>query len=151
MGDGIDKARLQQFSLSLGLADRVQFLERQPIDCMPDFMAAADGLLVHLKDSELSNYVIPTKTLAYLASGKVIIMAMHGAAARLVQDAGAGFIVPPDNPEELASAIRRLAELSQANERQWEAIGKTFFAANLSKDTVIPRYRDLLARFAAET
>jgi len=151
LGDGIDKARLQQLSQSLALMDRVQFLERQPIDCMPDFMAAADGLLVHLKHSELSNYVIPTKTLAYLASGKVIIMAMDGAAAKLVQEAGAGFVVPPDNPEKLASAVKRLAELPVNEREKMGALGKGYFAANLSKDTVIPRYRDLLARFAAET
>ena len=44
-------------------------------------MAAADTLLVHLRRSELSRYVIPSKTMAYLAAGRPILMAMEGAAA----------------------------------------------------------------------
>jgi hypothetical protein len=67
---------------------RVQFIERQLQEKIPAFLAAADVLLVHLKKSELSHYVIPTKTLAYLAAGRPILMAMDGAAAHLIRERG---------------------------------------------------------------
>jgi glycosyltransferase involved in cell wall biosynthesis len=150
IGDGADKSRLQDLVQSHSLAEKVQFIERQPMDRMPEYMAAADGLLVHLKRSELSNYVIPTKTLAYLASGKAIIMAMHGAAAKLVEDAGAGYIVPPEEPEALADIIRSFAALSMKERDAMGSRGKNYLAQNLSKDIIIPRYRKLLEHLVAK-
>ena len=149
VGDGADKSRLQSLVKSLELTEQVQFVERQPMDRIPAYMAAADGLLVHLKWSELSNFVIPTKTLAYLASGKPIIMAMHGAAAQLLQDAGAGCVVPPDDPVELAAAVRKFVALPPEERAAMGSRGKDYLARNLSKDIIIPRYRAILERLVA--
>ena len=148
LGDGADKARLQSLVKVLGLSDQVQFIERKPSARMPEFMAAADALLVHLKDSELSNYVIPSKTLAYLASGKPIIMAMRGAAADLVSEAKAGWIVAPDRPDELAAAVRRIILLPEEERAAVGSQGKAYLAKHLTKDVIIPRYLSLLEKLA---
>lgn len=148
IGDGADKVRLQQLVRSLGLQDQVQFIERQPMERMPAFYAAVDALLVHLKWSELSNYVIPTKTLAYLASGKPILMAMQGAAAQLVQDAGAGRTVTPESPEELAVAVLEFAALPPAEREAMGGRGRDYLLRHLTKEIIIPRYAALLERLA---
>jgi colanic acid biosynthesis glycosyl transferase WcaI len=102
-----------------------------------------------LKQSELSHYVIPTKTLAYLASGKAIIMAMHGAAAKLVLDAGAGHVVPPEDPSALAACVKKMVALSISERAAMGRRGKEYLTKNLSRDIVLPRYRQLLERFVA--
>ncbi len=112
VGDGADKDRLQERVSELGLQCRVQFIERQLPEKMCAFMAASDVLLMHLKKSELSRYVIPTKTLAYWAAGRPILVAMDGAAAELVRKAGAGPVIPPENPSAMVSAIRSLGDLA---------------------------------------
>ena len=146
VGDGTDKDRLQRLAHSLGLKNSLQFIERQPIEKMPDFMAASDALLVHLKRSELSHYVIPTKTLAYLAAGQPILMAMDGAAAQLVREAGAGFVIPPENPAELASAIRLLSDMPPSERAVMGWRGRDYLIAHLSKQKVIPQYEAVLQR-----
>lgn len=146
VGDGSDKSRLQTLAASLGVQERLQFVGRQPIEKMSDFMAAADVLLVHLKKSELSRFVIPTKTIAYLASGQPILMAMDGAAAQLVNDAGAGLVVQPGSSTALADAIHSLTAISPEELAAMGKRGQDYFRANLSKAKVIPKYEGLLQR-----
>lgn len=150
VGDGADKSRLVNLVHSLGLGKNVQFIGRQPMERMPEFMTAADALLVHLKWSELSNYVIPTKTLAYLASGKPIVMAMHGAASDLVRTAGAGVIIPPEDPVALAKGIRELSLVSVEDREKMGQQGRAYLDQHLAKDVVVPRYRALLAAVVAK-
>ena len=146
VGDGSDKPRLQELVSSLKLGTRVQFLERQPLQQMPELMAAADCLLVHLKHSELSNYVIPTKTLAYLAGAQPILMAMRGAAADLVREAGAGLVIDPENPSALASGMLELANLSAERRSAMGRSGRDYLERHLSREVILPRYRAMLAR-----
>lgn len=148
IGDGADRSRLGDLVSILGVQDRVQFVDRQPLEQMPFWMAAADCLLVHLKHSELSNYVIPTKTLAYLASAQPILMAMRGAAADLVQKSGAGVVVEPESPSALAEGIVRLSQMSDDARAAMGRAGREYLRSNLSREVVLPRYRALLAGLA---
>lgn len=144
VGDGSDKSRLEALARDLGLNSLVSFIPRQPMENMPGFMMAADILLVHLKDSELSNYVIPTKTMAYLAAGKPIVMAMTGAAADLVAEAKAGFIVPPENPAALAQAVEQARNMPASALDALGANGRNFLLAKFTRKTVVQQYIDLL-------
>lgn len=148
VGDGADRQRLQERVRSLGLEDRVQFLPRRPIEAMPPLLAAADALLVHLKKSDLSRLVIPTKTLAYLAAGRPIIMAMEGAAADLVSDAGAGIVLPSGDPAALASAIETMRGLPAPSRAGMGSRAVQYLSAHFTKSVVIPEYEALLARLA---
>lgn len=152
MGDGADKARLQTLARELGIGDdRLQFLERQPMSAVPPFMEAADVLLVHLRRSELSRWVIPTKTLAYLAAGKPVLMAMEGAAADLVREAGAGVIVPSDDPQQLVNALRSLAAMPASERDAYGHAGKTFLQKTMTRQIVVPQYEEVLRRAARKS
>ena len=144
VGDGTDRQRLQELTRQLELENKIQFIERQPMEKMPDFMAASDALLVHLKHSELSNYVIPTKTIAYLAAGKPILMAMNGAAADLIKDAEAGMVIPPEDPAALAAAIQALWNMPAAERAAMGQRGHEYLLKNLSKQKVIGQYEEIL-------
>ena len=148
VGDGSDRSRLQLLAAELGVEDRVQFIDRQPMRAMPALMEAADALLVHLRPSELSRYVIPTKTFAYLAAGKPILMAMEGAAADLVSRAGAGVVIVPGDPDLLARTALQMSAMSGVELRQTGEKGRTFLREHYSKETVIARYEQLLERIA---
>ncbi|MFP5245489.1 MAG: glycosyltransferase family 4 protein, partial [Thermoanaerobaculia bacterium] len=150
VGDGADKARLVQLANELQVTERVTFIDRQPMEAMPAFMAASDALLVHLRRSELSRYVIPTKTLAYLGASRPILMAMEGAAADLVAAAGAGPIVTPQDPERLARAMMELASMSETQRAEYGQRGRAYLLANLRKQDVLTKYEQHLANAAAK-
>ena len=148
VGDGSDRQRLVDLVAARGLTARLQFLPRRPIEAMPAMFAAADALLVHLRKSDLSRLVIPTKTLAYLAAGRPILMAMEGAAADLVRDAGAGIVVPSENAFRLVDAIETLRSMSDAERQRMGEQATTYVAAHFSKTVVIPEYEEMLRRVA---
>ncbi len=144
VGDGTDKERLQTSAESLGLKNNLQFIARQPMKKMPALLAAADVLLVHLKESPLADFVIPTKTLAYFAAGKPVLMATGGAAAELVEAANAGVTASPENPAALVTAIRSLSITSRAELAAMGQRGRDYLLKNLSKKKVIDQYEALL-------
>ncbi|MBK5259888.1 MAG: glycosyltransferase family 4 protein [Thermoanaerobaculia bacterium] len=143
VGDGSDRERLIGLVREKNVA-AVQFVDRQPSSSMPALMAGADALLVHLRNSQISNWVVPSKTMAYLASGKPIVMAMEGAAADLTREAGAGVVVPPENARALAEALRELARMSEEERDAMGRRGREYLERNLSKQVVIDRYEQLL-------
>ena len=143
VGDGTDKVRLEKLCDEMAV-DNVKFIERQPMERMPQFMAAADALLVHLKRSELSRWVIPTKTLAYLAAGKPILMAMEGAAAQLVTAAEAGLVIPPEEPGALAEALSKINAMPERERVAMGEKGRRYLLENLSKEKIITKYEEIL-------
>ena len=151
VGDGADKPRLIELVQSKGLEDRVQFVDRRPMEAMPALLTAADALLVHLKTPELARYAIPTKTLAYMAAGRPILMAGEGAAADLVSEANAGMVIPAQNPALLAEAIRSLAHTPAAERDAMGRRGLAYLKAHLTKKRVIPLYEAALQKAACIT
>jgi colanic acid biosynthesis glycosyl transferase WcaI len=148
VGDGTDRRRLEERVAARGLEARVHFLARRSMEAMPPLFAAADALLVHLRKSELSRLVIPTKTLAYLAAGRPIIMAMEGAAADVVTAAGAGLVLPSEDAARMVAAIETLRTLPEAERQAMGARAMAYLNEHFARDVVIPEYETILQRVA---
>jgi len=142
MGRGMDRMNLEK-EVKVRKLSNVRFLERRPMSQMPSFYALADVLLVHLIDDPLFEVTIPGKTQSYLASGKPILMSVKGDAADLVLKAGAGLVVQPSSPEDLARAVRKLYNMSSAGRKAMGVAGRNYYLKNLSSDVLIDRYEQL--------
>ncbi|WP_244517974.1 glycosyltransferase family 4 protein [Ancylobacter rudongensis] len=110
LGEGLEAKRLEQAAAARALSN-VRFFPRVSKAEVGPWLAAADVLLVHLKDDPLFAITVPSKTQAYLAAGKPILMAVAGDAAALIRRAGAGVVAPPEDARALAAAVERLAAL----------------------------------------
>ena len=108
------------------------FLPRRPMREAAGVLQAADVLLVHLRKHPLYEITIPSKTQAYLAMGKPILMGVAGDAASLVCRAGAGLRCEPEAPQSIAQAALRLAELPSETLQDLGRSGRDFYQANLS-------------------
>jgi len=143
VGGGIDAERLAQKARSEQLTN-VIFLPRRPVAEIGGILRKADVLLVHLKDDPLFRITIPSKTQAYLAVGRPILMGVRGDAARLVEMAGAGIICSPEDPESIARCV---AELYALTSDQRESLGKKakeFYERELSLSVGAGRYESIL-------
>lgn len=122
-GDGVERESLQRRAQEEGLAN-VRFLGSFPTAEMTPIYALADALVVHLRRDPLAAITIPHKVQSYLAVGKPIVCALEGDPRAIVEQAGAGVACPPEDPEAMAEAIRRLAELPEADRLAMGARGR---------------------------
>lgn len=70
-------------------------------------LAEADAAVLTLEELPGSERVIPAKVMEYLAVRKPILaLTPRGQASRIVEACGAGVVVPPGRPDELADLLR---------------------------------------------
>ena len=110
LGGGVEVCRLKQRTVDLRLHN-VVFLPPVPMAEVGTLLHAADALLVHLRKDPLFEITIPSKTQAYMAVGKPLLMAVVGDAADLVLQSNGGVVAESENAEALADAAEGLAAL----------------------------------------
>jgi glycosyltransferase involved in cell wall biosynthesis len=131
MGGGVDRSRLERMAGEMKL-ENVRFLPRQSMQAMGGILAGADALLVHLKDDPLFRITIPSKTQAYLAAGRPILMGVCGDAADLVIESQSGVLCEPGNPQSIADAIKELVSAGPERRAEMGCSGREFYDRKLS-------------------
>lgn len=108
VGDGAQRRQME--SLANGVRN-VHFLPFFPAPKIPSVLAAADVHLITVKRG-LEGVVVPSKMYGILAAGKPIVAVAPGGidAAALGQAMGYSVAADPDSPDEVANAIRQLAD-----------------------------------------
>jgi colanic acid biosynthesis glycosyl transferase WcaI len=109
LGDGPVKEQLRRESAQLGLTN-VFFMDPVPLSEMPRWWSITRGALVTLKDQPIHFSARPSKSLPAMASGVPVIFSGVGEMARIISDANAGLVVPPEQVEPLVQSILRLAD-----------------------------------------
>jgi len=108
VGGGAERDRLVADAARQGLRN-VTFVPPQPMAAMPDWMAAADALVLHLDHAPFREGTVPGKLFYYMASGRPVLAAAIGETADIVRDHDCGLSLPPRDPAALAAAARELA------------------------------------------
>lgn len=142
IGGGIEVDRLKGRVDSEGI-DNCVFLPRRPVAEIGPILGLADVLLVHLRDDPLFRITIPSKTQAYMAARRPILMAVRGDAADLVQRAVAGICCAPEAPEEIAEAVLAFQAMSQGDRERLGTNGLTFYERELSLRAGVDRFEEL--------
>lgn len=104
VGDGAERKRILAMRDALGLTN-VVMLDQQSRDAMPKVWSATDVSLVILRDKPVFATVIPSKMFETMAMRRPIILGVAGESRQIVEQAGAGFCIPPENARSLADAI----------------------------------------------
>jgi len=107
-GGGSGRAELEQ--LAAGLPN-LRFVDFQPKERLPEVLAAADIHVVPLKRG-LAHSSVPSKTYSILAAGRPMVASVDEGTevARVVERAGAGIAVPPEDPQAFVAAITKLVD-----------------------------------------
>jgi colanic acid biosynthesis glycosyl transferase WcaI len=109
VGDGPYKPRLQRITAELQLQSAT-FIDSVPLERMSSYLSIADIALVTLRKAGVTRGARPAKTFVMMAAAKPIILAAEGEAEELIASSSAGLIVPPDEPQQFASAILAMHE-----------------------------------------
>ncbi len=131
IGDGPKLDELRRRAEGSGLTN-VVFLGRLDVDAMAAINAAADALLIHLKDEPFLHTTVPSKTQVSMLAGRPILMGARGDAADLVEAAGAGLVFTPEDGKSLASAVRLMATIPRADLDAMGQRGSAYYKQHLS-------------------
>jgi colanic acid biosynthesis glycosyl transferase WcaI len=142
IGEGAEKQHIVDLATTRGLTN-VQFLGQQPREQIPAYVSASDLCLVMLKKTELFKTVIPTKLLEYMACERPVIVAVDGQARQIVEKAGGGAFVEPENSSALVKAILDLAE-NPEQRRKMGASGRRYIVSKFSREKTARDYITVL-------
>ncbi len=131
IGDGPVKADLIAQAESLSLSN-VSFLAEQPREQMPAYLSAADIALIPLRNIDLFKGALPSKLFDAWACERAVLISVDGEARVVVEQAGGGVFVPPEDADNLAAAVLEL--LDNPERRQHMGLnGRAFTQKNYSR------------------
>jgi glycosyltransferase involved in cell wall biosynthesis len=107
LGEGPRKAALLQQCEALGLTN-LRMLPEVPATAMPAYLSMADCAIVPLKNEPVFASALPSKMFEAWACGTAVVLSVAGEAVDVLNEAGGGVAVQPENPRLLAQAIEHL-------------------------------------------
>jgi glycosyltransferase involved in cell wall biosynthesis len=139
IGDGPERARLEDAADAAGVADRVQFLGSLSRDVALRYAAGARASLL---SSAWEN--LPHSAVEALAMGTPVVATSVGGVPEVVRDGENGLLVPPDDPAALAIAMTRVLEDQELHDRLAAAARPS--VAAFGRDAIYGRLEILLER-----
>ncbi len=143
VGEGAEKQRIKALAESRGLTN-VKFLDQQPREKIPALILASDACLVLLKKTDVFKTVIPTKMLEFMSCERPVILAVEGQARQIVEEAGAGLAIEPENAGSLAQAIMQLSSNPELRKTLGQK-GRVYIVEKFSRSSTAERYIEVLS------
>ena len=116
---------------------------------MPSVWSLCDVSLIQLKDDPLFESVIPSKIFESMGMGLPIILSLPtGEASGIIENTGAGIVIPPEQPDQLATAVLKLYHDPAA--RATLARASMTAAAQYSRERQAGRMLEVLEKVTAK-
>ena len=96
----------------MSVEDYFIFIDRQPVEAIPYYLAKFDVGLVILNDNEIFSRTIPAKLQSLMASGMPILLSANGEVQEIIKEAGIGLIGDAGNIKQFILNIEKFARLS---------------------------------------
>lgn len=107
IGDGAERNKLKLLSTKRNLKN-VSFLNSVSKTEICDYWSMLDLSVVHLKNDDLFNTVIPSKIFESMAMGIPILHAVKGESADIIAQTGSGILAEPENAVSIYNVIRKI-------------------------------------------
>jgi colanic acid biosynthesis glycosyl transferase WcaI len=137
VGDGAARPALVSRAAQMNLPN-LRFLPARPKAGFNDMMAAADISLI-TQQQVVADIVFPSKTMTLLAAGRPIIASLNSASevARVINEARAGVVAEPEDPQALFEAVTVLSRNGNARIAMGES-GRNYARTHWNRDRALP-------------
>lgn len=137
VGDGPERRRLVDAARERQLTNVV--FGESPYEEMDQLYSIAYAAVATLRDVPVASAMRLSKIFPALSCGVPVVYAGKGEAADLIAAAGCGVTVPPEDPEALAAAMRRLAQAPAERDARGAA-GRALVEREYSWRTIVGRW-----------
>ena len=139
-GEGPEHEALEAIALKEGVRPRIRFLGwREDVGAL---LAASDVFVCPSRHEPLGNVVIE----AWAQSCPVVAASSQGP-VQLIKDGENGLLVPIDEPEAMAMAIKRVLDDNELS-KTLGSKGRASYEAGFTEESVIKRYLDFFQQVA---
>ena len=139
-GEGPEHEALEAIALKEGVRPRIRFLGwREDVGAL---LAASDVFVCPSRHEPLGNVVIE----AWAQSCPVVAASSQGP-VQLIKDGENGLLVPIDEPEAMANAIKRVLDDNELS-KTLGSKGRASYEAGFTEESVIKRYLDFFQQVA---
>ncbi len=145
IGDGSAKSDCIAVAAKLGTND-VRFISDPDVSHVPELQSLAHVCLLPVRRG-LAMSSIPSKLMAYLFSAKPILATLDSASdtAKMIREAGCGWLGPPDDVVWLAGKMGEIASVPLAELEMMGMRGRRYALMNFSKDQGVSRLADIVS------
>jgi len=147
VGEGAEKRMLTEKAARMQLRN-VRFVGGQPKHLMSQWYAAADVVLVPLRNVPLFETFIPSKMFEVMACARPIIGSVRGEARTILERSNGAIVVDPEDSAAVAAAVRSLRRDPELGARLGSA-ARRFVEANYDRRTLAQQYLRLLEEVGA--
>ena len=144
VGHGSERQLLERYVADRSVK-RVVFVDSVPLAEVAQFWSGADFGYASLKDFPVFEGARPSKIFPIMASGKPVVYSGAGEAARLIQEAGAGVVAPPEDSIALADVFEGLVDDPELAKRLGEN-GRRYVEENFTWDAIVDDWLNQLGR-----
>jgi colanic acid biosynthesis glycosyl transferase WcaI len=143
VGEGAAKSELQNMVKEMRLQN-VHFFPLQPREDVPLVFGLADVSLVSLR-REIAMESVPSKTYSIMASGRAVLATVSEDTeiANLIRQTECGLVVPPEDPNALASAILELYHNAPLREVMAQK-GRDYVVEHFCRAVAFNKYQSII-------
>jgi glycosyltransferase involved in cell wall biosynthesis len=138
IGNGMQKKELMSDARRRGLGN-VRFVDPVPKREVFRYILASDMGASVLKKVDTFKTIYSNKTFDYFSCKKPVLMAIDGVSRQLVEEAGAGVFVEPENPADFARKIRQYLDHPEWLGPQGES-GYAYARAHFDREVLAGQY-----------
>jgi len=149
VGNGIKRAECERVALMNGLSN-IEFRDHVAKKDVPRIQTESDILVASVIDTPSFRFGLNlNKLFDYFASGRPVIFSGNSPNNPVVES-GAGFSVPPEDPEAMALALQRLLEMSPADRMDLGKRGRSYIEKEFDIQELVKRKELLFAQAIME-
>ena len=127
IGDGEEREPLREQAAALGMTDRVYFTGYLPTTQIPAWLNAADVFVLPSLSEGRPNVILEA-----MACGRLVVATRVGGIPEIVEDSQTGFLVAPQQPDQLAERISLLLDNPELSQRLGLAGRQSFIDKGLT-------------------
>lgn len=146
-GSCLEACRERAGDLGLG---NLTFHGRRPVEDMPSYYAASDGMLLTFAPSPMADYTLPRKATTYLAAGKPVVAALGGETERVLTEAGCGLCCGIADAEGLARACAAFAGMPAGERARMGNAARAYYLDRFTKERFLDTLEGLLSQLSEE-
>ncbi|TFH65056.1 MAG: glycosyltransferase WbuB [Candidatus Zixiibacteriota bacterium] len=139
VGQGPEKDALMKNTAQLGLRN-IHFLPTVPRGAIPALLDGMDALYIGLQKQPLFRFgVSPNKLIDYMMAGVPVIQAI-AAGNDLVSESGCGITIPPEDPQALVAAVRKMMDKTPEERKSMGKKGRNYVLVHHAYEVLATRF-----------